>query len=328
MKLESLMICGCTLLALSFPLRPAVAGDSAAKTVEFNRDVRPILSENCYHCHGPDVKHREADLRLDVRDVALKAQAIVPGKPDESELVARIFNPNPDDVMPPPASHKKLTPQQKELLKRWIAEGAGYQGHWSYAPPTKPDVPAGVNGADYFVQKRLAEAGLKPSPEADRRTLIRRLYQDLVGLPPKPEQVDVFAADPDPQAYQRLVEQLLASPHYGERMAVGWLDVVRFADTIGYHSDNPRNVWPYRDYVIQAFNENKPFNEFTVEQLAGDLLPNSTQQQKVGSCFNRLLLTTEEGAGLESEIAGLQRNAQVVEATSAAVLATLKGIVG
>ena len=148
---------------------------------------------------------------------------------------------------------------------------------------------------DYLVQKRLAEAGLKPSPEADRRTLIRRLYLDLVGLPPKPEEVDAFAADPDPQAYPRLVEQLLASPHYGERMAIGWLDVVRFADTIGYHSDNPRNVWPYRDYVIRAFNENKPFDEFTVEQLAGDLLPGSTQEQKVGSCFNRLLLSTEEG---------------------------------
>jgi hypothetical protein len=197
--------------------------------------------------------------------------------------------------MPPPSSRKTLTAEQKEILKRWIAEGAVYQGHWSYSPPTRPAVPAGANGVDYLVQKRLAEAGLKPSPEADRRTLIRRLYQDLAGLPPKPEQVDAFVADRDPQAYQRLVEQLLASPHYGERMAIGWLDVVRYADTIGYHSDNPRNVWPYRDYVIRAFNENKPFNEFTVEQLAGDLLPNSTQQQKVGSCFNRLLLTTEEG---------------------------------
>ncbi len=295
MKLESMMIGWCTLLALSSPLRPAAAGDTAPKTVEFNRDVRPIQSENCYHCHGPDAKHREADLRLDVRAVALSAKAIVPGSPDESELVTRIFSQSRDEVMPPPASHKKLTPQQKELLKRWIAEGAAYQGHWSYTPPTKPNVPTGLNGLDYFVQRRLAEAGLKPSPEADRRTLVRRLYLDLAGLPPKPEQVDAFAADPDPEACRRLVEQLLASPHYGERMAIGWLDVVRFADTIGYHSDNPRNVWPYRDYVIRAFNENKPFDEFTVEQLAGDLLPGSTQQQKVGSCFNRLLLTTEEG---------------------------------
>jgi hypothetical protein len=295
MKLPSLLACCLALAALLFPLRPAVAGDAAAKAVEFNRDVRPIVSENCYHCHGPDAKHREADLRLDVRDVALSAKAIVPGKPDQSELVTRIFSQSADEVMPPPASHKKLTPQQKELLKRWIAEGAAYQGHWSYMPPAKPNVPAGVDAVDYFVQQRLAEAGVKPSPEADRRTLIRRLYLDLVGLPPKPEQVDAFAAEPGPQAYPRLVEQLLASPHYGERMAIGWLDVARFADTIGYHSDNPRNVWQYRDYVIRAFNENMPFDQFTVEQLAGDLLPGSTQQQKVGSCFNRLLLTTEEG---------------------------------
>lgn len=272
-----------------------MAGDAMPKTVEFNRDIRPILSENCYRCHGPDPKHREADLRLDVREVAVSAKAIVPGNPDKSELVARIFNPNADEMMPPPASGKKLTPEQKERLKRWIAEGAGYQGHWSYTPPTRPSVATGINPVDYFVQKRLAEVGLKPSPEADRRTLVRRLYLDLIGLPPKPEQVDAFVAEPDPQACLRLVDQLLASPHYGERMAIGWLDVVRFADTIGYHSDNPRNVWPYRDYVIRAFNRNKPFDEFTVEQLAGDLLPNSTQEQKVGSCFNRLLLSTEEG---------------------------------
>ena len=159
----------------------------------------------------------------------------------------------------------------------------------------KPDVPAGAGGVDYLVEGRLRDMGLKPSPEADRRTLIRRLYLDLIGLPPQPAEVDAFAADPAPEAYRRLVEKLLASPHFGERMAVGWLDVARFADTIGYHSDNPRNVWPYRDYAIRAFNENKPFDQFTIEQLAGDLLPNSPQEQKVGSCFNRLLLSTEEG---------------------------------
>jgi hypothetical protein len=295
MRHGSISLCGCVLLTLLFPLGSALAGHAAPKIVEFNRDIRPILSDNCYHCHGPDAKHREADLRLDVREVAVSAKAIVPGNADQSELVARIFNPDVDQRMPPPASHKTLTPEQKELLKRWIAEGAVYQGHWSYTSPTKPNVPAGTNGVDYLVQQRLAEAGLKPSPEADRRTLIRRLYQDLTGVPPKPEQVDAFVADPDPQAYRRVVEQLLAAPQYGERMAIGWLDVVRFADTIGYHSDNPRNVWPYRDYVIGAFNEDKPFDEFTAEQLAGDLLPNSTQQQKVASCFNRLLLTTEEG---------------------------------
>ncbi len=282
-------------LILLQPTDLSAAEDTSARAVEFNRDIRPILSENCYPCHGPDPKHREADLRLDMRDVAVSVGAIVPGTPDESGLVGRIFSESPDEMMPPRASNKQLTPKQKELLKQWIAEGAVYQGHWSYTPPLRPSAPAGVNGIDHFIGSGLAEAGMKPSPEADRRTLIRRLSLDLVGLPPKPEQIDAFVADADPQAYSRLVEELLASPHYGERMAIGWLDVVRFADTIGYHSDNPRNVWPYRDYVIQSFNKNERFDAFTIEQLAGDLLPDSTQQQKIGSCFNRLLLTTEEG---------------------------------
>ncbi len=286
---------GFVVLALLPPSGVPGADGSSAKAVEFSRDIRPILSENCYQCHGPDVGHREADLRLDVREVAVSAGAIVPGKPEESLLVDRIFSEDPDEVMPPSDSHKRLTPQQKELLKRWIVEGAVYQGHWAYAPPTKRSVPAGVNPVDHFIGLGLAEAGLQASPEADRRTLIRRLSLDLVGLPPTPEQVDIFVADADPQACTRLVEQLLGSPHYGERMAIAWLDVVRFADTIGYHSDNPRNVWPYRDYVIQSFNKNKRFSDLTIEQLAGDLLPGSTQEQKVGSCFNRLLLTTEEG---------------------------------
>lgn len=263
--------------------------------VLFNRDIRPILTDNCLQCHGPDKNHREGDLRLDVRNEALAREAIKPGKPEESELVARIFASDPEMLMPPAKSNKSLTPVQKELLKRWIAEGAEYQGHWAYLPPVKPAVPAGANGVDYLVGQRLAKLGLKASPEADRRTLARRLYFDLLGLPPKPEEVDAFAADSSSDAYDRLVEKLLASPHYGERMAEGWLDVVRYADTIGYHSDTPRNVYPYRDYVIQAFNGNKPFDQFTVEQLAGDLLPSGSLEQKVASCFNRLLLTTEEG---------------------------------
>lgn len=295
MNLRSVLVYGLGISALVFPFHPAAAPGSAPKTVAFNRDIRPILAENCYACHGPDARHREADLRLDVRDAAVSAKAIVPGSPDKSKLVSRVFSQDVDEMMPPAASHKKLTPQEKELLKRWIAEGAEYQGHWSYVPPVKAVVPPGTNGVDYLVGRRLAEIGQKPAPEADRRTLIRRLYLDLVGLPPNPEEVDAFAVDSHPQAYERLADKLLASPHYGERMAIVWLDVVRFADTIGYHSDNPRNVWPYRDYVIRAFNENKPFDEFTKEQLAGDLLPNSTREQKIGSCFNRLLLTTEEG---------------------------------
>jgi len=263
--------------------------------LQFNRDIRLILSDNCFLCHGPDGNRREADLRLDVRDEAMGHQAIVPGKPDESELVARIDSSDPDTIMPPPDSHKQLSDRQKALLKRWIAEGAEYQGHWAYESPVKPATPEGVNAIDYLTSEQLAKSALPSAPEADRRTLVRRLYFDLIGLPPAPEHVDAFLADASPNAYEKLVDRLMAMPQYGERMALPWLDVVRFADTIGYHSDNPRNVWPYRDYVIQAFNENKPFDQFTVEQLAGDLLPDSTQEQKVASCFNRLLLSTEEG---------------------------------
>ena len=272
------------------------AGLSASKSkLSYNRDIRPVLSENCFFCHGPDPNKRKGKLRLDVREEALAKQAIVPGKPGESELIHRILTKDPDDLMPPPESHKILTSAQKELLKRWIAEGAEYQIHWAYVLPVKPPVPSACNGIDFLVQKRLKEIGLKPSPEADRRTLARRLSFDLVGLPPDPGQVAAFENDKAPDAYARLVERLLASPHYGERMAIGWLDVVRFADTIGYHSDNPRNIWPYRDYVINSFNGNKRFDQFTREQLAGDLLPNSAQEQKVGSAFNLLLLSTEEG---------------------------------
>ncbi len=239
--------------------------------VEFNRDVRPILSDNCFYCHGNDPKHREAKLRLDIREDALKKEAFVPGKPDESELVKRIFTKDPDELMPE------------------------YQGHWAYEKPVKAAIPAGQNGVDMLVRKRLAEVGLKPSAEADRRTLIRRLYSDLLGLPPKPADVATFVEDKSPDAYAKLVERVLANPHYGERMAIGWLDVVRFADTIGYHSDNPRNVWPYRDWVIKSFNDNKRFDRFTVEQVAGDLMPGASQETRVGSAFNRLLLSTEEG---------------------------------
>jgi hypothetical protein len=266
-----------------------------ADTVAFNRDIRPILSDHCFACHGPDAGHRQAELRLDDRDAAVAAGAIVPGRPADSALVARIDAAGPDTVMPPPEAHKPLTPRQRALLTRWIEEGAVYQRHWAYEPPVRPAVPADVGAIDHLVQRRLEATGLEPVPEADRRTLVRRLAFDLTGLPPTPAEVDAFVADPAPDAYAKLVERLLASPHYGERMAVGWLDVVRFADTIGYHSDTPRNVWPYRDWVIRAFNDNLPFDRFTVQQLAGDLLPDADQETRLGSAFNRLLLTTEEG---------------------------------
>jgi len=272
---------------------PAFA--SAGEDLSFNRDIRPVLAENCFSCHGPDQNHREAELRLDRREIAIELGAIVPGEPDSSELVARIESDDPDERMPPADSHKRLSDRQKELLRRWIAQWAVYEQHWAYVPPVRPQVEDGKNPVDALLARQLAARGLQPSPEADRRILIRRLSFDLVGLPPTPEEVEAFVNDASPDAYERLVERLLSSPHYGERMALSWLDVVRYADTIGYHSDNPRNVWPYRDYVIKAFNDNKPFDQFTIEQLAGDLLPETTQQQRVASAFNRLLLTTQEG---------------------------------
>jgi hypothetical protein len=274
-------------------LSPAGAADPDA--IAFDRDIRPILADNCFSCHGPDAGHRQADLRLDVRDAAVAAGAIVPGSPERSGLVSRVAASDPDTLMPPPASNKRLDTRQKDLLSRWIAAGAEYQKHWAYEPPVKPAVPAGANGVDVLVQKRLAALGLSPAAEADRRTLVRRLSFDLLGLPPTPEEVAAFELDAAPDAYDRLVDRVLASPHHGEKMAVGWLDVVRFADTIGYHSDNPRNVWPYRDWVIRSFNDNKPFDRFTIEQVAGDLLPDASQETRVGSAFNRLLLSTEEG---------------------------------
>jgi Protein of unknown function (DUF1553)/Protein of unknown function (DUF1549)/Planctomycete cytochrome C len=289
---------GCLVVGL---LSSLAAGEAALPEaalpdrVEFNRDVRPILSDTCFHCHGPDKSHRKAKLRLDVREDAITAKAFVPGKSAESELIKRLHETDPDEIMPPPEAHKTLTKRQKDLLAKWIDQGAAYQLHWSYEKPVKAAVPAGASAIDVLVQQQLTAVGLKPSAEADRRTLIRRLYSDLIGLPPTPEQVAAFVADPSPDAYEKLVDRLLADPHYGERMAIGWLDVVRFADTIGYHSDNPRNIWPYRDWVINAFNSNKRFDRFTIEQVAGDLLPDANQETRVGSAFNRLLLSTEEG---------------------------------
>jgi hypothetical protein len=267
----------------------------AERTVLFNRDVRPILSDNCFYCHGPDANHRKGKLRLDIREEALRKEAFVPGSPEKSALIERIETSDKDDVMPPPDSHKSLTPEQKQTLRLWIAQGAQYQLHWSYEPPTKSAPQNGAQGIDALVGQRLREIGLQPSPEADRRTLIRRLYVDLIGLPPSPEETAAFVSDTRPEAYSELVDRLLGNPHYGERMAQGWLDVVRFADTIGYHSDNPRNIYPYRDWVIQSFNSNKRFDRFTLEQVAGDLLPDASDETRIGSAFNRLILSTEEG---------------------------------
>src|SRR5579862_3618219 len=298
------------LLAAADELRP---GDSSPipATVELNRDIRPILSENCYKCHGPDTKSREAKLRFDTKeglfaDLEEGRRAVVAGNLPKSELWKRVTSGAKDEKMPPAKSGKKLTPREVALLKKWIEQGAPWQGHWSFIPVERPPTPQVrhpawvANPIDAFILARLETEGLLPSPEADPITLIRRLSFDLTGLPPTLEDVEAFVASPA-SGYEKAVDRLLASPHYGERMALLWLDLVRFADSRGYHSDNPRNVGPYRDYVIDAFNENMPFNQFTTEQLAGDLLPNATLQQKVASGYNKLNLTTEEGGAQARE---------------------------
>ncbi|MBI3852829.1 MAG: PSD1 domain-containing protein [Verrucomicrobia bacterium] len=279
--------------------------------VQFNRDVRPIFSDTCFKCHGPDAKARKAKLRLDVREDALAEHdgklPIVPGKSAKSEAYRRLVTTDRDDLMPPPSSNKKLTKRQIELIRRWIDQGAEYQPHWSYIPPTRPELPKVKNKSwvrspiDHFILSKLEVRKIKPSPEADRRMLLRRLSLDLIGLPHTPQEVEAFMNDRSHNAYERQVDRLLASPHFGERMAVPWLDVVRFADTVGYHGDQNQNVFPYRDYVIDAFNHNKPFDQFTIEQLAGDLLPNATTEQEVATCFNRLNMMTREGGAQPKE---------------------------
>lgn len=282
----------------------------AATPIDFNRDVRPILSEKCYHCHGPDEGSRKAKLRLDVRDDALKqrdgSRAIVPGQPDQSELIARIVSKDPDEVMPPPKEHHTISEAEVETLRRWIVEGAAYAPHWAFVKPTKP---AG-GGVDEFIQAELKKHGLALSPEAEPELLLRRLSLDLVGLPPTPEEVSAFAstwrstesaAEREAQ-YSAAVDRLLASPHFGERWGRMWLDLARYADSSGYGSDFFRlNIWPWRDWVIQAFNRNQRFDQFTLEQLAGDLLPNATRDQIVATAFHRNTMTNFEGGTPDEE---------------------------
>ncbi|MBA4149320.1 MAG: DUF1553 domain-containing protein [Verrucomicrobia bacterium] len=280
-------------------------------TVHFNRDIRPILSDNCFNCHGPDQNTRKAKLRLDTPEGAFTERGglvpITPGTLEKSEVFHRIVSKDPDDLMPPPESNKTLSAKEIDLLKRWIEQGARYEGHWAYIPPQRTKAPSiknkkwGRNEIDPFILAKLEGNKLKPSPEADRRTLIRRLNFDLVGLPPKPGEVEAFVADKSPKAYEKLVDRLLASPQFGERMAVHWLDLVRYADTVGYHGDQLVSIWPFRDYVIKAFNSNKSFDQFTIEQIAGDLLPDATQEQKVASAYNRLHMMTGEGGAQDKE---------------------------
>lgn len=281
-------------------LLPLVAVPSAVSGVDFNRDVRPVLASKCYACHGPDEESRKAKLRLDVRESALKKEAIAPGKVKESELHYRIRSDDPDEVMPPSESHAKLTEAEKDLLDRWIAEGAEYDEHWAFVRPVAVEAPWTKvgrvrNPIDSFVFANLEKRGLKPAEEADRYVLVRRLYLDLIGLPPAPEEADAFVNDGKPDAYERLVENLLASPHYGEKWAREWLDLARYADTNGYEKDRPRSIWPYRDWVIRALNADVPYDRFTIEQLAGDMLPDATQEQKVATGFHRNTQLNEEG---------------------------------
>ncbi|MEC7724316.1 MAG: DUF1549 domain-containing protein, partial [Planctomycetota bacterium] len=250
------------------------AWTTAQSTPSYSRDVRPILSETCFACHGPDEGAREADLRLDVEGHGL-------GR----ELLRRITAADPSEAMPPPHAGKALSPSQVETLRAWVADGAKYERHWAFVRPQRPALPTGTdaNPIDRFVRARAAAAGLRPAPEADRATLARRLYLDLTGLPPTPAQLEAHLADADDGAYERLVDALLASPHYAERQARRWLDLARYADSNGYEKDRARSIWPYRDWVIRAFDAHMPFDEFVIKQLAGDMLPDASDDDLVAT---------------------------------------------
>ena len=284
-----------------------VACAAAEPPLDFNRDIRPLLSENCFYCHGQDPAKREADLRLDDRDAAIAARAIVPGEPGASEIIERLHSTDPDVVMPPPDSNRRLSDAQKAMLDRWIREGAAYEPHWAFVPPVRPTPPPvrrvdwPRNDADRFVLAQLEAAGLEPAVEADRTTLLRRLHADLVGIPPTPDEVDAFVADASPDAYERVVDRLLASPHYGERMALAWLDAARYADSNGFQQDGDTWQWIWRDWVVKALNDDMPFDRFSIEQLAGDLLPDATADQKIASGFNRNHLLNGEGGAIPEE---------------------------
>ena len=318
------------LLLVAFVLPAAAAEDAPLPSrVQFNRHIRPILSESCFRCHGPDRRRRKARLRLDRKEGFSKkledSRVVVPGEPSRSELVRRIRSEDADEIMPPADSGKKLTARQKALLVAWVRQGAKWQGHWSFAPAVRPELPTTVDGSrmrnpiDPFVLARLTEEGLEPSPEADRTTLIRRLSFDLTGLPPSLEEIDAFLADETASAYERVVDRLLASGRYGERMAMEWLDAARYADSHGYSLDRRRVMWPWRDWVIRAYNDNLPFDRFTIEQLAGDLLPQATTAQRVATGFNRNHPIQSEG-GVINEEYRVETVVDRVETTSAVFL--------
>lgn len=291
-----------------FTLQMTVARALAADPpIDFGRDIQPILSENCFHCHGPDASQRKADLRLDSFEGATAADAIMPGKSQDSELISRILSTDPGEVMPPPKSNLKLNDRQKQLLRRWIDEGATYTKHWSFVAPVRPAVPNVAaparieNPIDAFIVARLIKEGLQQSPEADKAKLLRRVTLDLTGLPPTPEELDAFLADASPDAYEKAVDRLLDSRRYGERMVWEWLDAARYADTNGYQGDPTRAMWYWRDWAMEAFNKNMPFDQFTLEQIAGDLLANPTREQLIATGFHRNHMINGEGGRIAEE---------------------------
>ncbi|MEN9360968.1 MAG: hypothetical protein RL095_2503 [Verrucomicrobiota bacterium] len=313
----------------------AAAEEKEDKPVEFNRDIRPIFQDTCFQCHGADAHKAKGDLQLDTLEHAMKPnedglRGLVPGSPEKSHAWQRIISDDPDELMPPAESHKVLTAAQKDLIRRWIAQGAKYQAHWSYLPPQAAPAPKVAdplwnrNAVDAHIAARLAAAGLKPNPEADRASLIRRVALDLTGLLPEPAEVEAFVNDKDPQAYEKLVDRLLASPRYGENSARLWLDLARYGDTHGIHIDNYRSIWPYRDWVIKAFNANLPYDQFSIEQLAGDLLPNPSQDQLAATGYLRCNPTTNEGGAIAEEYLAIYAKDRV-EAFSAAWLGLTTG---
>ncbi|MEQ9379271.1 MAG: PSD1 and planctomycete cytochrome C domain-containing protein [Pirellulales bacterium] len=274
---------------------------AADESVEFGRDVQPILARRCFTCHGPDEENREAELRLDSLESIIDSGLIVPGVPGESELLRRVQSNDPDERMPPPDAEELLSEEEQNVLRDWITEGAVYSPHWAFVPPAKPQTPDTCgdewprNDIDHFILTRLRANGLRPSPEADRHTLLRRVYLDLIGLPPMPQEVEAFVNNSDPQAYEKVVDRLLNSEHYGERWARLWLDLARYSDTNGYEKDRPRSIWKYRDWVVHALNTDMPFDRFTVEQLAGDMLPDVTESSRIATGFHRNTMLNEEG---------------------------------
>ncbi|WP_448633813.1 DUF1549 domain-containing protein [Pedobacter panaciterrae] len=291
-----------------------VAEEQLPDSISYNFNVRPILSDKCFICHGPDANKRQADLRLDIAEEAYKAlkenpsaHALVPFKPNASEVFLRISTKDTAYMMPPKSSNLKLTANEISIIEKWIKQGAKYEKHWAFTPPKAPQMPKikdakwVKNEIDYFVLDKLEHKGVVPNPEADKERLLKRASLDITGLPPSIEMMDKFLADSSSNAYEKVVESLLSSPAYGERMALHWLDVARYADSHGYQDDNYRSQWPWRDWVIHAFNENMPYNQFVTWQLAGDLMPNASKEQLLATGFNRNHKITEEGGVIDEE---------------------------